>query len=64
MAGAEVGLPAQTLHFQWSGLWVATLVRFGGGTVGLTEGVSTGDEGDGLFVVHAHAAEGFADIYC
>ena len=31
-------------------------------TVRLAEGVSAGDERDGLFVVHGHAGEGFAHI--
>jgi hypothetical protein len=31
--------------------------------VGFAEGVAAGDEGDGLFVVHRHAGEGFADIF-
>ena len=32
------------------------------GAVGLAEGVAAGDEGDGLLVGHAHAAEGHADV--
>jgi hypothetical protein len=38
--------------------------RWGGvaGAVGLAEGVAAGDERDGLFVVHRHAAEGLADV--
>ena len=32
------------------------------GAVGLAEGVSAGDQRDGLFVVHAHAAERFANV--
>src|SRR4029077_12813602 len=31
-------------------------------TVGLAEGMSAGNQGHGLFVVHRHAGEGFADI--
>ena len=34
----------------------------GGGTVSLAEGVTPGDERDGLFVVHRHAREGVADV--
>ena len=30
--------------------------------MGLTEGVSTSDQGHGLFVVHAHAGEGVTDV--
>ena len=32
------------------------------GAVGLAEGVAAGDQRDGLFVVHRHAEEGFADV--
>ncbi len=32
------------------------------GAMGLAEGVAAGDQRDGLFVVHAHALEGFADV--
>ena len=31
-------------------------------TVALAEGVAAGNEGEGLFVIHGHAAEGFADV--
>ena len=30
--------------------------------MGLAEGVTTGDEGESLLVIHGHATEGFADI--
>ena len=30
--------------------------------VGLAEGVAAGDQGDGLFIVHGHLAEGHADL--
>jgi hypothetical protein len=32
------------------------------GAMAFAEGVSPGDEGDGLFVVHRHPAEGLADV--
>src|SRR5271154_4759578 len=32
------------------------------GAVGLAEGVATGNQRDGLLVVHCHAGEGFANI--
>ena len=32
------------------------------GAVGLAEGVTAGDERDGLLVVHGHAAERLADV--
>ena len=30
--------------------------------MGLAEGVSAGDQRDGLFIVHRHAAEGLANV--
>ncbi len=36
----------------------------GAGAVRFAEGVAAGDEGDGFFVVHGHAAEGYADVAC
>ena len=33
-----------------------------GGAVGFAEGVTAGDQRDGLFVVHRHAAEGLANV--
>ena len=32
------------------------------GAVGLAEGVTAGDEGDGLLVVHRHPGEGLTDV--
>ncbi|SII60021.1 Uncharacterised protein [Mycobacteroides abscessus subsp. abscessus] len=60
--GAEVGLPAQTLLFERGALGVGALVALGAGAVGLAEGVTAGDEGDGLLVVHRHPTEGVADV--
>ncbi|CAI4215744.1 unnamed protein product, partial [Parascedosporium putredinis] len=44
------------------GLGLLGHVLGGPGTVGLAKGVATGDEGDGLLVVHGHATESGADI--
>ncbi len=30
--------------------------------MGFAEGVATGDQRDGLFIIHRHAREGFADV--
>ena len=38
-------------------------VAIGAGAVGFAEGVAASDERDGLFVVHGHAAEGFANVF-
>ncbi|MNZ25735.1 hypothetical protein D3C78_429050 [compost metagenome] len=62
MAAAVVAHPAQALGFQGGGFRLGPLVGFGGGAVGLAEGVATGNEGDRLFVIHGHAAEGGADV--
>ena len=56
-------VPAHALLLDGGGSRFATYI-FGriGSAVGLSEGVSAGDQRHGLFVVHCHAAEGFADI--
>ena len=41
---------------------LGALVRLGRRAVRLAEGVAAGDQRDGLFVVHRHAAEGRADV--
>ena len=37
-------------------------MRRGASAMGLAEGVATGDERHGLFIVHRHAREGLADV--
>ena len=59
---AVVAHPAQALRFQRRAFRIRALVRFRGGAMGLAEGVAAGDQGDGLLVVHRHAAEGGADV--
>src|SRR6202012_5427303 len=59
---ALVGIaPAEALVFYPGGFRVGADVSDGGCAVSLAEGVAAGDEGHGLFVVHGHAAESFAD---
>src|SRR5690606_40030826 len=56
-------LPTKALLLERScfGVDVDTIRRTGS-TVRFTEGVTTGDQGDGFFIIHTHAAEGFADV--
>jgi hypothetical protein len=61
-AGAELVAPAQALLEDVGAFGLAADVAVGRGAVGLAEGVAAGNEGDGLFVVHRHAAEGLADV--
>ena len=63
VALAEGVLPAEAHLFERGAFGFRTDVADGsGGAVGLAEGVTTGDERDGLFVVHRHAREGVADV--
>ena len=63
VALAEGVLPAEAHLFEGGAFGFRTDVAVGrGGTVGLAEGVTPGDERDGLFVVHRHAREGVADV--
>src|SRR5690606_6704278 len=62
LAGAEGALPAQALLLDRGGLGVGADVLGRAGAVRLAEGVATGDEGDGLLVVHRHPAERLTDV--
>ncbi len=62
LAGAEAVLPAQALLFERGGLRFGTHQLRVARAVRLAEGVSAGDERDGLFVVHGHAGEGLTHI--
>ena len=62
LAGAEAVLPAQALLLERGRLRLGAEVVGGRRAVGLAEGVAAGDEGDGLLVVHRHAAEGLPDV--
>ena len=55
-------VPPETLRLDRGGLRLGADVVAGPGAVGLAEGVATGDERDGLLVVHRHPAEGLADV--
>ncbi|MCY1381121.1 hypothetical protein D9M69_689960 [compost metagenome] len=59
---AETVFPSQALELQASRFGLGANVVGGAGTVGFTEGVAAGNQRHGFFVVHGHAAEGFADI--
>src|SRR5256885_15190642 len=63
LAAAELVVPTETLLFNVGALRLGTnMLRLNGGTVGLAEGVATGDQRDGLFIVHRHTREGLADV--
>ena len=57
--GAE---PAQALRLELGALGLGADQVGVAGTVGLAHRVATGDEGDGLGVVHRHPGEGLADV--
>ena len=61
-ARLEAARPAEALRLDLARLRIGPLVRLGGGTVGLAEGVAAGDQRDRLLVVHRHALEGLADV--
>ena len=61
-AAAEAALPAHALVFQALAFRFTAHVLGVACTVGLAEGVATGDQGHGFFIVHRHAGEGFADV--
>ncbi len=62
LAGAESALPTQADLFERGRLGLGADVLGWAGAVGLAERVPTGDQRDGLLVVHRHAPEGFADV--
>lgn len=63
LAGAVGLLPAEALLLERGTLGLgADVLQRVGGAVRLAEGVTAGDEGDGLLVVHRHAAERLADV--
>ena len=64
LARAVGALPAQTHLLQGCGLRLRADVGSVPSTVGLAEGVSASDQGDGLLVVHGHPAERLADVTC
>ena len=63
VALAEGVLPAEAHLFEGGAFGFRADMAVGrGGSVGLTERVATGDERDGLFVIHGHTRKGVADI--
>ena len=57
-----LALPAEALILDRAAFRLRTDQRRIAGAVGLAEGVAAGDQRDGLFVVHRHAEERFADV--
>src|SRR6476659_4978785 len=55
-------LPAEALRLERGALGLRADQVGVTGAMGLAEGVATGDECDGLLVVHRHAGEGLADV--
>ena len=62
LATAVGALPTEPLCLERAALRLGSDVVAGGGTVGLAEGVATGDQGHRLLVVHRHPLERLADV--
>ena len=62
VTAAEVADPAQALRLDRRSLGLRPLVRLRRGAVGLAEGMTAGDQGNRLLIVHGHATEGAADV--
>ncbi len=62
LAGAELALPTEALLLDAGRFGLRTYVCGFAGAVGFAKRVPTGNQRDGFFVVHGHAAERFADI--
>ncbi len=61
-AAAMLAPPAEALILERRAFRLGAHQRGVAGTVGLAEGVAAGDQRHGLFVVHRHAEERFADV--
>src|SRR5271169_1445920 len=62
---AKFILPSQALIFNVGTFWfVAYILSGNGSTVGFAEGVTAGNERNGLLVIHRHAGECLPDIPC
>src|ERR1039458_5471295 len=60
---AKIVLPAQALFFNTGALRLATdILHRVGCAMSLSEGVTAGDKGNCLLVIHRHASECFADV--
>src|SRR5690606_34791567 len=62
MPCAERTLPSQPLGFKWSAFRVRSEVARLCCAVGLSEGVSAGNQCDGFLIIHGHALERFTDV--
>src|SRR4029077_12248919 len=62
LAGAELALPAEALLLDARRFGVRAYVGRIAGAMGFAKAVPTGNQRNGFFVVHGHAAERFADI--
>ena len=63
VATAKAVHPAEPLLVDRSPFWFWPNILVGiAGTMGFAEGVATGDQGNGLFVVHRHARKGLANV--
>ncbi len=62
LAAAEAALPAETLVLDRATLGLGSDQVGIACAVALAEGVTTGDERNGLLVVHRHAGEGLTDV--
>ena len=61
-SGLEPAAPAQALIFDHGAFRVRAQQRGIACTVGLAEGVATGDQRNGFVVIHRHAGEGFTNV--
>src|SRR5688572_16406843 len=57
-----LALPAEALVFERAAFRLRPHKRWIAGAVCLAEAMAPGDQRDGLFVVHGHAEERFADV--
>ncbi len=62
LAATEAALPAEALLFDGGAFRFRAHMRRRSGAVAFAEGVSPGDQRDGLLVVHRHARKGLADV--
>ena len=61
-AGAEAVLPAKAHLFHRRRFRLRAHIARGASAMALAEGMATGDQRDGFFVIHRHARKGFANV--
>ena len=61
-ASAEAVLPAKAHLFHRRRFRLRAHIARGASAMALAEGMATGDEGHGFFVIHRHARKGFANV--